>query len=201
MYWSLECELNGTMDRKTASTYYDQQFLNAAIVFEASTAAVVMVWISGLLMIFAVLGLAGSIIHNESWMGMYIIALVLSFISWLVTLPILFHRYNAGWNIAQQNMMILNDQAKFNPTALACGDPLNAMNIDVATLALHNAQRDIAAGWRFTMSMLVIAYIQIVAPIFIPLIQKICSCFKSSAESTVYSVPVGAYTEVSQETP
>lgn len=100
MYWSLECELNGTMDRQTASTYYNQQFLNAAIVFDANTAAVVMVWVSGLLMLFAVLGIGGSIIHNESWMGMYVIALILAFISWLVILPILFHRYNAGWNIA-----------------------------------------------------------------------------------------------------
>lgn len=58
-------------------------------------------------------------------------------VCWIVTLPIVFHRVNMSYVVSQENLLILDDQSTFSQYATTCGDPLNAMNIPLATSYMY----------------------------------------------------------------
>lgn len=92
-----------------------------------------MFWISvvglGLVILSCTLILKGNL---EATVGLSLLIAMGLRVCWIVTLPIVFHRINISWDISQENLLILDDQRTFSPYANSCGDPLNAMNIDLA---------------------------------------------------------------------
>lgn len=114
-YWNLECELNGTMSRKTASSYYDQTFKDPSKVESVKRPSLTLiitdttVLVSLVMMFFVLLVMrckdssALEALEGQSGCNCLAALVIPVFISWLVTIPIVFRRYNAAYDVVLYN--------------------------------------------------------------------------------------------------
>ena len=103
-------------------------------------------------------------------------------VCWIVTIPIVFHRINVSFEIASENLMILDDQKTFSQYATTCGDPLNAMNIEKADSYMYTASHVVNQAWAFSLACIIILCAELAFPCCICFL-KCLSCDISSKKT------------------
>lgn len=106
-------------------------------------------------------------------------------ICWIVVIPMVFHRVNMSWDIAQENLKVLASQANFVTTANTCGDNLYSMNLPVANSYMEGASQDIQQAWRFSCAMVIFLCCEIV---LIPACGCVISCCLPTSQSSKETV-------------
>ena len=109
-------------------------------------------------------------------------------VCWIITVPIIFHRVNESWKVAQLNLAVIKDQSNFAATGLLCGDPYAVMNIDVANQYMLQASLDMDKAWKYTLAMILIMMTEILMACVLPCIGSCCQGSRGSAN--VYEAPI-----------
>lgn len=101
-YWDITCEWTNKMDRKTAATYYSQEFVNPTGVYMAENASSALFWIS-LIYVICLLGCSLCALSKGGVrfvMGGALMFAICARICWFVTVPIVFHRMQTSYTTA-----------------------------------------------------------------------------------------------------
>lgn len=170
------------MSSSEALTYYAQEFGNPTTIYKAESVSLALLWISAIglgLMVLLTL-CAGFTTRGGSeapgaTLGLIGLCSLGLRVCWIVTIPIVFHRINVSFDIASENLLILDDQKSFSQYANSCGDPLNAMNIEKANTFMYTASHVVNQAWAFSLSCIILLCVELAFPCCIILLKN-CNC-------------------------
>ena len=182
------------MNREEAFEYYQTTFADPKQSVRATTSAKAIFW-EGILFAWGliIIGILAIFMGNDKnkISAMLMVLWIVSRISSIITLAILFVRVNDSWKVCVLNQSTLTYLEPFYTAALQCADPLTIINLPKAENYFDNASMNIYKSWWFslgTLFMVLVEPILALCVLFLAIMKEGCCCCCCERDKQIYEM-------------